>query len=203
MPDPLPNPYPDLLLVSASPRRRELLTLIGVRFDVRPADIDETPAPGEPPDTLALRLAEGKLRAGIDAHGVHRPALGADTIVLLDGDVLGKPTDRAHAAHMLGRLSGKSHEVLSAVAVYRPDGEVRSALNRTRVTFGDIPSDWIDRYTRLDEPMDKAGAYAVQGLTAQWIRQIEGSYSGVMGLPLYETAELLRWAGVQTGSEVA
>ncbi|MEE4173945.1 MAG: nucleoside triphosphate pyrophosphatase [Xanthomonadales bacterium] len=194
---------PDLLLVSASPRRRELLALIGVRFEVRPADIDETPLPGERPDALALRLAEGKLRAGIQAHGEHRPALGADTIVLLDDEVLGKPPDRDAAASMLARLSGNTHEVLSAVAVHRPDGEVRSALNRTRVTFGEIPGDWIDRYTRLDEPMDKAGAYAIQGLTAQWIRHIEGSYSGVMGLPLYETAELLRWAGVQTGSEVA
>jgi septum formation protein len=192
-----------LLLVSASPRRRELLTLIGVPFDVCPADIDESPQPGEAPDALALRLALGKLRAGVAAQGTPRAALGADTIVLLDGEILGKPVDREHARHMLGRLSGRSHEVLSAVAVQRPDGEVREALNRTRVTFGEIPADWIAGYSRLEEPMDKAGAYAVQGLTAQWIRHIDGSYSGVMGLPLYETAELLRWAGVQTGGEAA
>lgn len=177
--------------------------MIGVRFEVCPAHIDESAQPGEAPDALALRLAEGKLRAGVAAHGDQRPALGADTIVLLDGDVLGKPGDREAARQMLGRLSGNTHEVLSAVAVHRPDGEVRRALNRTRVTFGDIPADWIARYSQLDEPMDKAGAYAIQGLTAQWVRHIDGSYSGVMGLPLFETAELLRWAGIQTGGGVA
>ena len=192
----------DLLLVSASPRRCELLKMIGVRFDAFPADIDETPLPGEAPDVLALRLAEGKLRAGIAAQGDRRSALGADTIVLFEGEVLGKPGDRNTAARMLSRLSGNTHEVLSAVAVHRPDGEVRRALNRTRVTFGDIPTDWIAAYSRLEEPMDKAGAYAIQGLTAQWVRHIDGSYSGVMGLPLFETAELLRWAGIQTGGEV-
>ena len=193
----------DLLLVSASPRRRELLTMIGVGFDVYPADIDESPRADEAPDALVLRLAEGKLRAGIAVQGERRPALGADTLVLLDGEILGKPVDRAHARDMLSRLSGNVHEVLSAVAVYRPDGKVRRALNRTRVTFGEIPADWIASYSRLEEPMDKAGAYAIQGLTAQWVRHIDGSYSGVMGLPLFETAELLRWAGIQTGGEVA
>jgi septum formation protein len=192
----------DLLLVSASPRRRELLTLIGVSFEVCPAHIDESPSPGEPPDRLALRLAEEKLRAGIAAHGDGRPALGADTIVLLDGRILGKPGDRDEARRMLAQLSGTTHEVQSAVAVYRPDGEIRRALNRTRVTFGDIPPDWIVWYSGLEEPMDKAGAYAIQGLAAQWVRRIDGSYSGVMGLPLFETAELLRWAGIQTGGEV-
>ena len=193
----------DLLLVSASPRRRELLTMIGVGFDVYPADIDDSPLPDEAPDALVLRLAEGKLRAGVAAQGGHRPALGADTLVLLDEEILGKPVDREHARDMLGRLSGNVHEVLSAVAVHRPDGAVRRALNRTRVTFGEIPAGWIAAYSRLEEPMDKAGAYAIQGLTAQWVRHIDGSYSGVMGLPLFETAELLRWAGIQTGGEVA
>lgn len=193
----------DLLLASASPRRRELLTMIGVRFETCPTDIDESPLADEAPDALALRLAEGKVRAGVAARGSERPALGADTIVLLQGEVLCKPEDRDHARRMLSRLSGNTHEVLSAVAVHRPDGELRRALNRTRVTFGDIPPEWIDRYSRLDEPMDKAGAYAIQGLTAQWVRHIDGSYSGVMGLPLFETAELLRWAGIKTGGEVA
>ena len=101
---------------------------------------------------------------------------------------------------MLRRLSGATHEVLSAVAVLRPDGELRDALNRTRVTFAPIPDAWIDAYCELDEPMDKAGAYAIQGLTAQWVRHIDGSYSGVMGLPVFETAELLRWAGLQANS---
>jgi septum formation protein len=193
----------ELLLVSASPRRRELLTMIGVRFEVCPADIDETPRPREAPDAFAMRLALEKLEAGIAVRGAERPALGADTIVLLNGEILGKPVDREHARRMLGRLSGQSHEVLSAIAVHRPDGEIRQALNRTRVTFGEIPADWIASYSRLEEPMDKAGAYAVQGLTAQWVRRIDGSYSCVMGLPLFETAELLRWAGVQTGGEAA
>ena len=193
----------DLLLASASPRRRELLTMIGVRFETCPTDIDESPLPGEAPDALALRLAEEKVRAGVAARGPDRPALGADTLVLLQGEVLGKPQDREHARRMLGQLSGHTHEVLSALAVHRPDGEVRRALNRTRVTFGDIPPAWIARYSRLDEPMDKAGAYAIQGLTAQWVRHLEGSYSGVMGLPLFEPADLLRWAGIKTGGEVA
>ncbi len=165
----------DLLLVSASPRRRELLTLIGVPFEARPAHIDESPSPGESPDQLALRLAEEKLRAGIAVHGDARPALGADTIVLLEGRILGKPGDRDEARHMLGELSGRTHEVQSAIAVHRQDGEIRRALNRTRVTFGDIPEDWIARYSRLEEPMDKAGAYAIQGLAAQWVRRIDGS----------------------------
>ncbi|MEM1410803.1 MAG: nucleoside triphosphate pyrophosphatase [Pseudomonadota bacterium] len=189
-----------LLLVSGSPRRRELLQMLDIAFDVHNADIDETRRAGEAPDDLALRLAEEKARAGVAALGSARPALGADTIVLLDGDMLGKPRDRAHARTMLGRLSGATHEVLSAVAVHRPDGALRTVLNRSQVRFAPVPDAWLDAYVLLDEPMDKAGAYAVQGLTAQWIVRIEGSYSGVMGLPVFETAELLRWAGVEAGS---
>lgn len=187
----------ELLLVSGSPRRRELLRMIDVPFVVFDADIDETRRPNEPPEDLALRLARQKAEAGVAARGPHRPALGADTIVVLDGEILVKPPDRDAARAMLTRLSGATHEVLSAVAVLRPDGEARDALNRTWVTFGDVPADWIDAYCRTDEPMDKAGAYAIQGLAAQWVRHIDGSYSGVMGLPLFETAELLRWAGLE------
>ena len=190
----------ELLLVSGSPRRRELLRMIDVPFEVYNADIEEIRRPGEAPDAFALRLAGEKALAGIEVHGTDRPALGADTIVVLDGEILGKPADRDEARTMLGRLSNATHEVFSAVAVHRPDGEVRTALNRSRVSFATIPQPWIDAYARLDEPMDKAGAYAVQGLTAQWIRHIDGSYSGVMGLPIFETAELLRWAGIQAGS---
>lgn len=187
----------ELLLVSGSPRRRELLRMIGVEFIAFDADIDETRRPGEPPEDLALRLAREKAEAGVAARGSDRPALGADTLVVLDGEILLKPSDRDQARAMLARLSGATHEVLSAVAVLRPDGESRDALNRTRVTFGDVPGDWIDAYCRTDEPMDKAGAYAIQGRAAQWVRHIDGSYSGVMGLPLFETAELLRWAGLE------
>lgn len=190
----------ELLLVSGSPRRRELLRMIDMPFVAHDADIDERRRPGEAPEALALRLAAEKARAGVAVHGLDRPALGADTIVLLDGDILGKPVDRDDARAMLRRLSGATHEVLSAVAVLRPDGALRDALNRTRVTFASIPEAWIDAYCELEEPMDKAGAYAIQGLTAQWVRHIDGSYSGVMGLPVFETAELLRWAGLQASS---
>lgn len=190
----------ELLLVSGSPRRRELLRMIDIPFEVYNADIDERRRDAEPPDVFALRLAEEKARAGVAVHGAARPALGADTIVVLDGEILGKPEDRPAAAAMLRRLAGQTHEVFSAVAVLRPDGALRKALNRTAVSFAPIPGAWIDAYVRLDEPMDKAGAYAVQGLTAQWIRHIDGSYSGVMGLPIFETAELLRWAGIKAGS---
>lgn len=186
----------ELLLVSGSPRRRELLRMIGVPFEAFDADIDETRRPGEGPADYAVRLAGEKARAGIAARGADRPALGADTIVVLDGEILVKPVDRADARVMLGRLSGRTHEVLSAVHVERPDGAARHALNRSRVSFGELPASWVEGYSELDEPMDKAGAYAVQGLFGQWIRHIDGSYSGVMGLPLFETAELLRWAGV-------
>lgn len=193
----------ELLLVSGSPRRRELLRMIDVPFEAFNADIDETRRPDESPGDYAVRLACEKARAGVDALGAARPALGADTIVVLDGDILGKPVDRADARSMLERLADATHEVLSAVSVLRTDGEQRHALNRTRVRFGPVPGSWIHAYCRLDEPMDKAGAYAIQGLAGQWVSHIEGSYSGVMGLPLYETAELLRWAGIQASTPAA
>ena len=123
------------------------------------------------------------------------PALGADTIVLLDGRILGKPRDRAEARAMLAALSGNEHEVLTAVAVVSGE-DCHEAMNRTRVRFGEVPPDWLDWYVTTGEPMDKAGAYAIQGLCGQWVAHIEGSYSGVMGLPVFETAALLRRAGV-------
>lgn len=187
---------PELLLASASPRRRELLELVGVRYRAWSADIDESRADGEAPDVYVSRLARGKALAGLAAHGTGLPVLGADTVVLLDGDILGKPRDRAEARAMFARLSGRQHEVLTAVAVAVSTESMFEALNRTRVTFGVVPDPWIDHYATLDEPMDKAGAYAVQGLSGQWIRHIDGSYSGVMGLPLFETAGLLRQAGL-------
>jgi len=122
--------------------------------------------------------------------------MGSDTIVLLDGEILGKPESRTEAERMLQRLSGRTHEVYSAVALVLQPETILDTLNITAVTFGDMPATWIRQYCQSDEPMDKAGAYAVQGGTGQYIRKIEGSYSGVMGLPLYETAELLRRAGL-------
>jgi septum formation protein len=192
----------DLLLVSGSPRRRELLEMIAVPFEVFNADIDEARRSDEAPDRYALRLAREKALAGIAVKGSARPALGADTIVLLAGEILGKPVDRADARALLGRLAGATHEVYSAVCVVRPDGQSREVLSRSRVTLGSIPGAWMDAYAQLDEPMDKAGAYAIQGIAGQWVAHLEGSYSGVMGLPLFETGELLRWAGVKALSPV-
>ena len=186
----------DLLLVSGSPRRRELLDMVGVDFTVHNADIEEVRGAGEDPEAYALRLSREKALAGLATLGERVPALGADTIVLLQGEVLEKPRDRAHARAMLGQLSGATHEVISAVTVARDTNTLRSAVNRTRVTMGVMGSAWIEAYSETDEPMDKAGAYAIQGVAGQWVAHIDGSYSGVMGLPLFETAELLRWAGV-------
>jgi septum formation protein len=186
----------ELLLVSGSPRRRELLTMIDVNYEVYNADIDEARLPDECPEAYVTRLASAKALAGKRATASALPALGADTIVLLEGELLGKPEDRAAARSMLRRLSGKTHTVLTAVAVALDEERIEERLNQTRVTMGAIPDDWVQAYSQLDEPMDKAGAYAVQGLTGQWIKHIDGSYSGVMGLPLFETAELLRWAGL-------
>jgi len=189
-----------LLLVSGSPRRRELLTMIAIPFDVFNADIEEVRQPGESPGAYAGRLAREKALAGIARLGKSRPALGADTIVVLDGDILEKPQDRADARTMLARLSGATHQVYSAVCVVCTNGEILEALNVSQVTMGVIPESWIDAYAQMDEPMDKAGAYAIQGVAAQWVAHIEGSYSGVMGLPVYETGELLRQAGVKASS---
>lgn len=185
---------PQLLLASASPRRHELLALLGVPFTVHDADIDEARRPGESPVEYVGRMAREKAIAGAAATSPALPTLGADTVVLLDQDILVKPVDRAAARRMLSGLAGRCHEVLTGVALRHPDGRLDARLNRTMVEFAPIPDAWIDHYSRHDEPMDKAGAYAIQGLAAQWVRRIEGSYSGVMGLPLFETAELLRLA---------
>lgn len=186
----------DLLLISGSPRRRELLTMIGVDFRVHNADIEEIRAPGEDPEAYALRLSQEKALAGLATLGEGIPALGADTIVLLDGAVLEKPLHRDHARAMLRRLFGATHTVISAVTVAQDARTLRSAVNRTDVRMGSPSDAWIAAYSETDEPMDKAGAYAIQGVAGQWVAHIDGSYSGVMGLPLFETAELLRWAGV-------
>ena len=186
-----------ILLASGSPRRRELLTQLGVTFRVAPADIDESIIDGETPKAHVVRLAREKAQAGFRQSGGVLPTLGSDTIVLLDGEILGKPESRAQAASMLQRLSDHTHHVYSAVAIALQSGEVLETLNITAVTFGHMPTEWVRQYCQGDEPMDKAGAYAVQGGAGQYIRRIEGSYSGVMGLPLFETADLLRQAGIR------
>ena len=185
-----------ILLASGSPRRRELLKQLDIDFTVDPADIDESIFEGESPREHVIRLSREKALAGYSKHAGEKPVLGSDTIVLLEGEILGKPESREHAEEMLGRLSGCTHQVYSAVALALDQDRVLDTLNITSVTFGDMPTEWIRRYCQGDEPMDKAGAYAVQGGTGQYIRRIEGSYSGVMGLPLFETAELLRRAGL-------
>jgi septum formation protein len=187
---------PSILLASASPRRHELLKQLDVGFIVAAANIDESIVAGETTEEYVLRLAREKALAGLKHTMGLMPALGSDTIVLLDGRILGKPESRAEAETMLQALSGQTHHVYSSVAVALDEDNVIDALNVTAVTFGDMPSAWIKDFCQTDEPMDKAGAYAVQGATGQYIRRIEGSYSGVMGLPLFETAELLRRAGI-------
>jgi septum formation protein len=187
-----------LVLASASPRRRELLTQIGVEHEVVAVDIDESALAGEEPAALALRLARQKAIAGRNRDGGHRPVLGADTIVVLDGQVFGKPRDAADARRMLAALSGRSHQVISAVALALPGGAVNDALSATQVQMRPIAGTEIDAYWASGEPAGKAGAYAIQGRGAVFIEHIRGSYSGVMGLPLYETALLLQSAGLRS-----
>jgi septum formation protein len=185
----------DLCLASASPRRRELLEQIGARFIVDVADIDETWQSGERADHYVLRMAREKARAVQLRRGGDLPILGADTSVVVDGAVLGKPRDRADALAMLDRLSGREHEVLAAVCLVT-QAPTEARLSISRVRFRALPGAECSAYWDSGEPVGKAGAYAIQGLGAVFIESLSGSYSGVMGLPLFETAELLRAAGV-------
>ncbi|MGD8741950.1 MAG: Maf family protein [Granulosicoccaceae bacterium] len=180
-----------LNLASRSPRRRELLEQIGVDYVMVHVDVDETPRARETPEVFAERLALEKARAGLAVRaGNAWPVLGADTIVVCDGQILGKPTDRADAQRMLGMLSGREHDVMSAVAL--ADGQRdRVRLSCSRVRFRPLQAAEIAAYCASGEPDDKAGAYAIQGRAAAFIERLEGSYSGVMGLPLFETAALL------------
>ncbi|MBI2381587.1 MAG: septum formation inhibitor Maf [Gammaproteobacteria bacterium] len=187
--------FPSIYLASGSPRRRELLAQIGVEHAVIRADIDETPLPDEAPEAYVLRLAEAKARAGWAVSAQDRPVLGADTSVVLDGRILGKPADEAEAVAMLLALAGREHEVMTAVAVVRGE-RCESALSVTRVAFLPLAADAAREYWASGEPADKAGAYGIQGLGALFVEAIHGSYSGVVGLPLTETGELLRRCGV-------
>jgi septum formation protein len=187
---------PSMVLASASPRRRELLHQIGIVFRVVAADIEEIPLTEEKPGDFVLRMARGKALEVMRREGAGLPVLGSDTAVILDGQILGKPVDRDAAIAMLSSLSGKTHEVFSAVAVAVSETKIHEALNVTRVTFSRLESQWIESYCDTDDPMDKAGAYGVQGKAAEKISRIEGSFYGVMGLPLYETAQLLKRAEV-------
>lgn len=194
-PDPLQPvvPRPVLCLASASPRRRDLLASIGVVIEVRAVDIDETPLLGEGAADYVSRLAREKALAGARLSTL--PTLGADTAVVCDGDILGKPEGREQAGAMLRRLAGRAHEVLTAVAVHGPAGLVEACVT-TRVVMCEITDEEIAAYWVSGEPADKAGGYAIQGLAAVFVARIEGSHSAVVGLPLFETAGLLRRQGV-------
>jgi septum formation protein len=185
---------PRVILASQSPRRRELLALIGVTHEVRPADIDETFLSGETPIGHAERLARGKAAAFALEEDV--VTIGSDTIVVLDGEVLGKPRDRAHAAHMLRRLSGRDHEVLTGVAV-RWRGRLVSGVEQVGVRFRALDDAEIHRYIDTGEPMDKAGAYGIQGYGATLVERVDGDYFAVMGLALGRLIGLCREVGLR------
>lgn len=186
---------PDFYLASRSPRRVQLLREAGYRFQTLPADVVEQAAPGESPADYAARLALDKARAAQARAPRALPVLGADTDVAVDGEILGKPRDREDAVAMLLRLAGRAHEVHSAVAVVQGANEI---LDRscTQVLIGPLTRDEALAYWDSGEPADKAGAYAIQGLAARWVREIRGSYTGVVGLPLFETVRLLARVGV-------
>jgi len=181
-----------LYLASSSPRRRELLTQIGLPFHIVPASIDETPEPGESAPAYVERLARSKALAGLNflAQRADICVLGADTAVVLDGRILGKPVDRDDALAMLRALSGREHEVLTAVAVADRD-RCEARVVSSRVTFREVSVEEAERYWETGEPQDKAGGYAIQGLAAVFVSRVEGSYSAVVGLPLCETSALL------------
>jgi septum formation protein len=183
---------PRLYLASASPRRSQLLQQVDVPHAVRPVVIDESPRTGEAPAAYVLRLAQEKAQAlwAQLAPGERLPVLAADTTVALEGTILGKPADRGELRAMLRRLSGRTHEVHTAVAVLH-QGSVTARVSTSEVSFREISQAEVDWYWDTGEPADKAGGYAVQGKAAIFIRHIAGSYSGVMGLPIYETWELL------------
>jgi len=185
--------HPRVILASQSPRRRELLTLIGMPHEVRPADIDETFTAGEAPAAHAERLAREKAIA-IDEPGA--VVIGSDTIVVVDGDVLGKPVDEADAARMLTRLSGRGHVVMTAVAVAWK-GHVESAVEVVGVEFHELTAAEIARYVATREPMDKAGAYGIQGFGATIVRRVDGDYFAVMGLPLQLLVRVLGRLGLR------
>jgi septum formation protein len=202
----MPQPTNIIYLASKSPRRRELLNQIGVHFELLMmreqsprTDIDETPMRDESAHAYVQRIV--LLKAGVASKVMRerrlppRPVLTADTTVTMDGDILGKPVDREDAIRMLNRLAGESHQVLTAIAVAF-NGEVKHVLSTSFVAFAKLTGDEIKRYVDSGEPMDKAGGYAVQGLAAKFIVKLSGSYSGVMGLPLYETTLLLRQCGL-------
>ncbi len=187
-----------IYLASASPRRRELLEQIGISYQRLVVDVPEVQEEDEVPEMYVLRVALQKARAGrltLAADDL-TPVLGADTAVVIDSEVLGKPAGRNEALAMMARLSGQRHQVMSAVAIVGSDGEEQSRLSVSTVQFRDVSREEAAAYWATGEPADKAGGYAIQGFAAVFIERLEGSYSGVMGLPLFETADLLGQFGI-------
>lgn len=178
-----------LYLASASPRRRELLTQLDIPFSVLNVAVEEQRLPEEAAEVYVRRLAHEKAAAGVAVAPSDLPVLGADTIVVLNGQVLEKPRDETHAAEMLGQLSGKQHQVMTAVALADKD-DILSCLVITDVVFRPLSQQDIERYIASGEPMDKAGAYGIQGKGGCFVRSLNGSYYAVVGLPLVETDEL-------------
>lgn len=183
-----------LILASSSPRRQELLREAGILFEVHPAHVPEERIAGESPLQYACRLALEKAQA-VAGSFPRRYVLGADTIVIVDDEVLEKPRDEQDAARMLRLLSGKGHQVVTAVSLVRPEGHSETRTSTTQVYFREVAEEEIRLYIASGEPMDKAGAYAIQGGAAQWIQRIEGDYSNVVGLPLSLVKEMLRASG--------
>ena len=194
--------HSDLHLASASPRRREILTALGLSFTYAGVDIDESVLAREAASDMALRLATSKARTAFDAADYDVPVLGADTIVVLDDRIFGKPESQEDALQMLACLSGHTHQVLTGVAVLTHGG-LQTAVSRTDVQFREIRPDEAEAYWQSGEPAGKAGAYAVQGLGGIFVSAIRGSYTGVVGLPVYETADLLGRAGIDLASNAA
>ena len=185
---------PVLQLASTSPRRQEILRSLGLTFTVMAVEVDESRLEGETPQQMVLRLAANKAAAAVSADS--QLVIGADTIVVLGDKVLGKPRGMDDAVEMLMKLSGRSHTVLSGVALWSPTG-ITSALSQTEVRFREIGRDEARAYWHSGEPCDKAGSYAIQGRGGTFVAAISGSYSGVVGLPVYELAELLGNAGIE------
>ncbi len=198
--------HPRIYLASQSPRRRELLKQIGIHYESllirsnsrRTLDVDETPHPGEAPVDYVQRVSSTKARAGWETLALRNlpayPVLAADTTVTLNGEIIGKPDDQEHAAEILRKLSGTQHQVLTAVSMALGE-RLETRLSTTTITFDTLTEDRIRRYLHTHEAHDKAGAYGIQGYAGAFVKHIDGSYTGVMGLPLYETVELLRLFG--------
>ena len=187
-----------IYLASASPRRAELLRQIGVQFTVLPADIDERARDNESIEALVQRLAHDKALAALARIDTVHPddlVLAADTLIGVDGEIIGKPCSAIDCANILSRLSGRQHQVYSAVALADSAGRVMQRTSINQIKFRPMQADEIRYYCQSEEPMDKAGAYAIQGFAAVFIEHLSGSYSSVMGLPLFETAQLLAEAG--------